>query len=324
MMVFAAIFEAGNIANAARRLGIEPSSAYEAFGRFKSRFGENLFFKDTPHGPLRPTARCIRLYHDYVKPVVDKVSFLQTEHAGTGPLLRVGASDYIFREYLTRILATFARRVPHLRLATFLGCLSQVEDQLHDGALDLAILAVDEPSRQFTSQELLQVPVTLVAPADCTAKTAEELLANLPANFAYAYPPPEEGVTRRFQTYQRERGRNPMVRFEPGATAFIPFFARFHHAVGPCAMVPSLIGGEGVKSLPLPAISPLKVIAAYNGQARGVSRSLLAAIDELAREEFGRALAALSDRKISGPTALVTNVRHRKKAGEQDDHLLKK
>lgn len=61
----------------------------------------------------------------------------QARMAKNGALLRIGATEFIVREYLTPIIAQVRRECPTLRIEILLGNRNQIEQWLDDRMIDL-------------------------------------------------------------------------------------------------------------------------------------------------------------------------------------------
>ena len=80
------------------------------------------------------------------------------------PVLRIGASELILREYMPAVVATMRAREPHLRFKFCSGPLAQMTAAIHDGTLDLAIAAVDRPPHGLATLPITRLPLVLLAP----------------------------------------------------------------------------------------------------------------------------------------------------------------
>ncbi len=279
IMVAVEIYEQRGLNRAARALRISKSQAHDALKQLEHDCRHTLF----EGKPLRPNAAGEHLYQTLGLPVARIVRNYVVYLEGTGPLISIGASEYVLQEYIAKIIAEFRRVIPELRICLRAGGREQLEAKLVNHEIHLAILTVEQPPAGLVSQKLLAVPVTFLVPARLGIESVEAFFSAPRLPVPLACPPPTEGVSRRFLPWLRKQRKECAITIDAASTAMMPQLVAGGSAAGPCVGVKGLTGHPGVKALPLPGLDPLEVRAVYCGQPSELLQATLGAIGEAAR-----------------------------------------
>lgn len=159
LRLFEAVMQAGNVSQAAQRLGLTQSAASNGLARLRDSLGDPLFIRRP--GGVEPTARA----HELAGPVAEALSHLRTALDGQRDFdpahleaeVVIGTSDHAELVLGPRLATRLAVDAPGLAL-TFRHCdRSDALDLIDGGTVQLALGALPEPpsrmTRQFLSRE---------------------------------------------------------------------------------------------------------------------------------------------------------------------------
>ncbi len=241
--------------------------------------GTKLFIRE----PFQWLPAGKRLFDD-IKPLYERLIAHVRETSGlSGALLRIGASEFVLREYVIPLLDLLRRRHPQLRLQFQAGQRHEIDRALRTHQVDLAILATDEPPETLAWQPLLTLPLVLLVPANDPRQEAAEFWAKAPVTERLVTPPESEGACRRFSAGLRERGVAWPVAVQASSTAMVPWLVAAGQGVGLCVGARSLLHHEGVRALPLPGFGEVTVGAVWQTETPAL-RTMLELVGQLARK----------------------------------------
>jgi DNA-binding transcriptional LysR family regulator len=176
--VFVRIVEAGGLSGAGRVLRLSPASVSKRLARLEDRLGLRLIHRTTRRISLTPEGEV--LYRDLagalaeLKAAEERVLGLASRPSGP---LRLTAPTSFGRLYLGPCLAAFLAADPLIELQLDL---SDLFEDLTDGAHDLAIRITSQPGSAVTAHRLAGSPrVLCAAPAYLAAHGTPESLAAL-------------------------------------------------------------------------------------------------------------------------------------------------
>lgn len=171
LRLFVAVLDQGNIAGAARLLGLSPSLASRRITALETEVGTRLLLRTTRH--LAPTEAGATLASwargtvtDWAR-LSEQIGALQGRVSG---LVRIATNDFAAASYLPTILAEFSGRHPEVSVSISIA-LEPV--QLLQGACDIAIHAGRRPDASLVGRRLYEYRRRVVA--------APGYLARLPA-----------------------------------------------------------------------------------------------------------------------------------------------
>ncbi|MBP1851199.1 LysR family transcriptional regulator [Rhizobium halophytocola] len=150
LLVFHEVYRSGRAVSAAERLGLSQPAISHALARLRDALGDPLFER-RPDG-LRPTR-----YASSIAPRINALLAMATDLVGgdqafdpltTTRIFRVSANDFAGPLLTVPLLAVFARKAPHARLAvSFAGNAEAAYRALSADSIDIAIgLFPDKPA----------------------------------------------------------------------------------------------------------------------------------------------------------------------------------
>lgn len=275
------------------------SAVSKQIAAFEREVGTKLFVRD----PFAWLPAGQRLFED-IKPLYERLAAHARETCGlTGALLRIGASEFILREYIVPLLDLLRRRHPGLRLEFHAGHRRDIDGWLRSHLIDVAIFAADEPPEAFGWQPLLTLPLVLLTPAHDPRQHADEFWARAPVTHRLVTPPESEGATRRFGAGLRERNISWPVAVQASSTALVPWLVAAGQGVGLCVGAAGLLRHDGVRALPLPGFGQVTVGAVWLTETPEL-RTMLELVGQLAQK-----LNAVHTAALNVPTQTATSNR---------------
>jgi DNA-binding transcriptional LysR family regulator len=167
--VFIAVVEASTIASAAEALGLSPSGVSRALARLEQRVGARLLARTTRSLSLTDEGR---RFYEQVGPHLAGIEEATIEAGGSGSKvrgrLRVNIDPFFLRIVVSRHLAAFLTRYPHVSLELIMR--DRVGDLVADG-FDLALRFGEPPQGSLVARRLIETRVlTVASPAYIKAK----------------------------------------------------------------------------------------------------------------------------------------------------------
>jgi LysR family hydrogen peroxide-inducible transcriptional activator len=162
---FCAVAQEGSFTRAARRQHLAQPSLSQQIRKLEDELDTRLFdrlgrtVKLTPFGEtFLPRAKAILRQMDDAKQEIEEMS---GEERGR---LVVGSIPTIAPYFLPRCLASFTPKFPQVRVSVVEEITSGLLDGLHEGTIDLALMALPVPDNAFATHELFREPLYLVVP----------------------------------------------------------------------------------------------------------------------------------------------------------------
>ena len=200
------------------------------------------------------------------------------------PVLRIGASELILREYMPAVVATMRTREPHLRFEFCSGPLGQMTAAIHDGKLDLAIAAVDRPPHGLATLPITRLPLVLLAPQPLGALRVPVLTAAGRVTTPLVGPAPQEGITQAFRRGLARRGVDWPTGLVASSIALVPWFVARGGGLGLCLDFPILVQHPNVRPVPLTGFEPVDVVAMWRRPAGPLLATFVAVIEAYAAQ----------------------------------------
>lgn len=174
--VFLRVAEAGSLGKAATVLAQPPSAVSRAVAELERRCGERLFVR-TGRGVL--LTEFGRQLLPRVQRLVAEAQQLEEDiRAARGqPIgdVALGLLPSAVPRYAGPLTAAVRSRMPGVRLHLVEGASAQLEEQLRDGRLDMAVVLREDSAALGDEQLLARVPLYLVGRRGDTALAAAEL-----------------------------------------------------------------------------------------------------------------------------------------------------
>lgn len=286
--VFYHVYRCGGIRPGARAIRLSQPTASYQMKMWEEQLGAPLFTRK----PFAPTPLADELF-PVVAALIERVAALEKRSRDhRGPLLRIGAPEFVLQEYLLSLLALIQEGYPSLRITLQAGNSEQLESRLRERELDLAIITVDEPPAGLAWQPLVELPVVLLVPAAHRIIDSDTFWACPPVNDRLITPPACEGVCRRFSAALAARQIHWHVNTATSSTALVPWALSTPDAIGLCVGASSLMSRPGIRAVPLTGVAPVTVGALWQGAPTPALRSLLELIGKGAQKVVAAQAAA--------------------------------
>lgn len=174
--MFLRVAEAGSLGKAATALALPPSAVSRAIAELERRCGERLFVRTgrgvtlTEFGQqLRP--RVQRLVAD-AQQLAEEIRATRGQPIGD---VAIGLLPSAVPRYAGPLAAAVRTRMPGVRLHLVEGASAQLEEQLREGRLDMAVVLREDAAALGDERVLARVPLFLVGRRGDTAVAAAEL-----------------------------------------------------------------------------------------------------------------------------------------------------
>src|SRR5262249_18078125 len=164
---FCAIAETGSFTRAAQKNHVAQPSLSQQIGKLEDELGAKLVerlgrsIRLTEYGrALLPRAQSVLRELESAKLQISEMN------GGARGSVAVGAIPTIAPYFLASRLPAFLRRHPWIQVTAGEEPTAELLRGLHEGALDLAILALPAGGHEFVATELLREPLFVVVAAD--------------------------------------------------------------------------------------------------------------------------------------------------------------
>jgi DNA-binding transcriptional LysR family regulator len=140
LVVLDAIFEAENLTNAARKLGVSQPTVSASLNKLRVLLGDDLFVRS--QGAMRPTDRA-QQFREPLKAILDSIRFEIFAQAPFDPATEIGTftistTDFGELEALPEIMTFLAEKAPHVKVRTILCESDELPKAMDAGEIDLA------------------------------------------------------------------------------------------------------------------------------------------------------------------------------------------
>jgi DNA-binding transcriptional LysR family regulator len=267
----------GGISEAVRNMpyGIQQPAVSGQIIQLEEHLGLTLFrrrpFELTPQG---------KELFDFIQPFFGNLDSVAAKlQGGEAHQIRIGASEIVLRDHLPALLHSIKKKFPKLKTALRESSQPDLEAQLVSGSIDLAITILQgKPPPGLHAEELIQLPLVLLAPKSSSIKSAgqlweldkiEEPLISLPSN---------EVPCKLFQDQLSRLGVDWFPSVEVSSLDLVEIYAIKGYGVGLSVQVPEIKTSPDLKVLPLPDFPPVSVGMLWRGKPNSLTQMLL---DEL-------------------------------------------
>ena len=161
MVAFAHVVDCGGFTQAARALGVEPSSVSRSVARLERALGARLLARSSRAVTLTEAGANIYVECARIVASATQVRVLAERHS-TSPagLLRVSAPVTLGQLWLAPLVAGFNERYPDVDLSV---TLSDIAVDLAEAQVDIAVRICTTPPEETAARALFAVPYVLVA-----------------------------------------------------------------------------------------------------------------------------------------------------------------
>ena len=194
----------GGISRAVRHIpyGIQQPAVSGQILLLEEDLGRKLFERN----PFRLTPEGEQLY-SYIRPFFDNIEMMAARlREGSKPLVRIGGSELMLREYLPAVMGLIVEKHAGMRLSLRSGFTPQLEAWLQDRQIDLAIAPLENrPPAGLRCLRLMRVPLVLLVHRKAKLKTAGELWTRRRVDQPLIALPNVEIISRLFKKGLRRR-----------------------------------------------------------------------------------------------------------------------
>lgn len=202
--------------------------------------------------------------------------------------LRLAAPATVLRDYLPALLRDHKQQYPSVSLQLHDANQARAETLLRKHEIDLAITELEgKPAAGLSSATLFTLPLVLLVPDSLKIVNAADLWRRGSPSETLIALPPDEVVTKQFQSRLGQMRVNWRIRVQVSAMDLIPIYVSLGFGVGLSIAAPGAMLTPGVKALPLPKFPPLVVAALWQKNLSAPNTAFLQAIRARARELGG-------------------------------------
>jgi len=257
--------------------GIQQPAVSAQVAQLEEFLGVTLFQRR----PFALTPAGEKLY-DFIAPFFSNLDKIATEfQGGQARHFRIGASTIVLRDHLPKLLQGVHKRFPGVRVSLREGYAARLGELLAKDEVDMVITLVDnKPPNGFQSLVLLELPLVLLVEKSSRIQSAEELWKRDKIDEPLVSLPPQEMLTRLFQTKLAELEVEWFPAIEASSVDLIETYVSNGLGVGLSVAVPKKPLPNNVRALPLKNFPPALIGALW----RGKNTPLLDAFLDMARQ----------------------------------------
>jgi DNA-binding transcriptional LysR family regulator len=264
----------GGISRAVRNIpyGIQQPAVSSQILLLEEGLGAKLFERS----PFRLTTEGGELYA-FVRPFFENLDAVEARlRKRDAPIVRIGASELVLREYLPPVMQLLRQKYPQVRLSLQSGFTPQLEAWLLDRQIDLAVTPLDKrPPKRLSCLRLLRVPLVLLVHRKAKIRSAAELWAPGRITEPLITLPADETISRVFKKGLQRLGIEWPTAIEASSLDIITQYVANGQGVGVNVNLPGVSRHAQVRVLPLDGFDPLEVAALWHGQPAPLLRAVL-------------------------------------------------
>ena len=264
----------GGISRAVRHIpyGIQQPAVSSQILLLEEGLGAKLFERS----PFRLTTEGGELYA-FVRPFFENLDAVEARlRKRAAPIVRIGASELVLREYLPSVMQLLRQKYPQVRLSLQSGFTPQLEAWLLDRQIDLAVTPLDKrPPKRLSCLRLLRVPLVLLVQRKAKIRSAAELWAPGRITEPLITLPADETISRVFKKGLRRLGIEWPATIEASSLDIVTQYVANGQGVGVNVNLAGVSRHAQVRILPLDGFDPIEVAALWHGQPAPLVRVLL-------------------------------------------------
>ncbi|HUJ44588.1 MAG TPA: LysR family transcriptional regulator [Opitutaceae bacterium] len=264
----------GGISRAVRHIpyGIQQPAVSSQILLLEEGLGAKLFERS----PFRLTTEGGELYA-FVRPFFENLDAVEARlRKRAAPIVRIGASELVLREYLPSVMQLLRQKYPQVRLSLQSGFTPQLEAWLLDRQIDLAVTPLDKrPPKRLSCLRLLRVPLVLLVQRQAKIRSAAELWAPGRITEPLITLPADETISRVFKKGLRRLGIEWPATIEASSLDIVTQYVANGQGVGVNVNLAGVSRHAQVRILPLDGFDPIEVAALWHGQPAPLVRVLL-------------------------------------------------
>lgn len=264
----------GGISRAVRAMpyGIQQPAVSSQILQLEQDLGVKLFVRS----PFKLTHAGEELY-EFARPFFENLETMSARlKKQSAPLLRIGASELVLRDYLPAIVARLREQEPKLRLGLRSGFQAEMEQWLLDREIDLAIVPLDtQPPARLRCLRLLRLPLVLLVPKKSKIKSAAELWAQAEIEEPLICLPQSEVMSRFFRLGLRKKKVDWPQAIEASSMDLVTRYVANGYGIGLSVNLPGMAQHPQVRVLPLDDFDAVEVAALWNGEPTKLIQTVL-------------------------------------------------
>jgi len=264
----------GGISRAVRNMpyGIQQPAVSSQILLLEQDLGNRLFERS----PFKLTREGEELY-TFVQPFFENLAPMAARlRKQAAPLLRIGASELVLRDYLPPVVEKLRQREPRLRLALRSGFQAEMERWLLDREIDLAVVPLEaRPPARFGCLRLLRLPLVLLVHKGTKIKSAEALLTRGEIEEPLISLPQSEAMCRKFKQGLQRRQVDWPQSIEASSMGLITRYVANGYGIGLSVNAAEVVKHPQVRVLPLADFEPVEMAALWHGTLSPLVRLLL-------------------------------------------------
>ena len=279
----------GGISRAVRNMpyGIQQPAVSSQILLLEQDLGTRLFARS----PFKLTAAGEQLF-EFVRPFFENIDAMAARlRKQSAPLLRIGASELVLRDYLPAVVARLRRHEPKLRLGLRSGFQPEMEKWLLDREIDLAFTPLDaKPPTRLRCLRLLRMPLVLLVSRKSKIKSAADLWARGEIEEPLICLPQTEAMSRLFRQGLRERQVDWPQSIEASSMDLVTRYVANGYGIGLSVDAAEVVRHPQVRVLPLDGFEPVEIAALWSGEPTPRIRALLEEAQQYVAQQWpGRA-----------------------------------
>lgn len=235
--------------------------------------------------PFKLTDSGQKLYA-FVEPFFSDLSKMADDlRGGASHRVRVGASHIILRDYMPTIMETVREHRPDLRVSLQPGHQPALETALLGREIDVAVTVLEQDSPPgIEALALLEIPLVLVTQRSSAIRAADDLFQLKNLTEPLICLPPDEPVTKIFRSGLAELGVDWHTSMEVNSFDIAEQLAAKGFGIALGVASPASRRVPGVRVLPLPSFSALKIGVLWQGKLDGMLKAFVDGIESYVGE----------------------------------------
>ena len=271
------------ISNAVRNIpyGIQQPAVSAQISALEEDLDTTLFHRR----PFKLTDSGRKLYA-FVEPLFSNLDKVADDlRCGASQRVRVGASHIILRDHMPSIMEAVREKHPDLRVSLQPGHQPSLEAALLGHEIDVAITMLEKDSPPgIEAHALLEIPLVLVARRSSAIRSAEELFQSKKPTEPLICLPPDEPVTKNFRAGLADLGVDWHTSMEVNSFDIAEQLAAKGFGIALGVASPASRRVPGVRILPLPGFSALKIGVLWQGELDGMLKAFVDGIESYVGE----------------------------------------
>ena len=282
----------GGVSAAARHMpyGIQQPAISAQILQLEDSLGATLFHRR----PFQLTREGRDLFA-FIEPFFGGLGEMATRlRGGAENRLRIATPEVVQRDYLPSLLQRVRRRVPGFQFSLHSGRVDEIERQLHDQSIDIGLATlVGKRAEGVRHHQLTSLTMVLLVHEKSGISVAEDIWRRDRIDLPLVTLPMIEPACRMFQEELLRLRVDWFPSLEVSSLDLVSRYVAEGHGVGLSLAAPGATWPEGVRTVPLPDFPAVPFGALWMGKLSPLGEIFIEEAERLARELFGRDLAAV-------------------------------